>query len=257
MLSLRLRRLLLAALLELLFVVVVAPPTKAAAPKDTSETTSAGSPCRCELNTDLPTPDYYNRSTEIPALCIKNSKDMRDQDSDKIIRSNPQSKRGFLASWQQPGQLGVHLVKPAVVSFLDAHCNSTVVTLKPGEAVHVKESSCSELPDRGKLCNILVVDRCGNKVTAGDAYLPPPQTVERIVTKEVERIVKESCPNCPTCPTCPATPPVVVKKRSWCGRHKKVCIGIPIVGGAGTVLGIILNGQAHKQNQSRVQGNNI
>ncbi|MGD0976872.1 MAG: hypothetical protein ABR875_01065 [Minisyncoccia bacterium] len=125
----------------------------------------------------LPDPDYYKR---IFVLNLKPGvRDLTKEDSDFIIHTYPQSNKGFLTGWLQPGQAIGTLPEDVIVTMVDGTGDAVIANLKKNESVLFDNSGL--ISDEGDR-QILAVIRCGNKVIKG--YAKP-------VIKEVQETIEE------------------------------------------------------------------
>ncbi len=120
---------------------------------------------------------YYERDFKLSVS--GEVKDARQSDSDAVINSNPQTPRGFLVKWLEPGQKIAALIEPTEVVMIGGSGEQVRLSLKAGEPV-VYDMITLE---------VLAVVRCGNKVTEGKIRLPERLTVT--IEKPVERIVEK------------------------------------------------------------------
>ncbi len=113
--------------------------------------------------TELPDPNYFFRNFQL--RIVRPIKDATGQDSDRIIRDNPMSSRGFLTGWLQSNQKVGVIQKTTTVVSLSGSGQPVRIDLNPGEAV-VYDVRTND---------ILAIARCANKVTDGKFEPPSPE----------------------------------------------------------------------------------
>jgi hypothetical protein len=126
---------------------------------------------------ELPAPDYYSRKFELKLGPGK--RDLTGMDSDAIIHTYPQSDKGFLTGWLQPGQAIGTLPEDVIVTMVDGTGHAVIANLKKNESVLFDNSGL--ISDEGDR-QILAVIRCGNKVIKG--YAKP-------IVKEVQEVIEK------------------------------------------------------------------